>query len=93
MVVQIIVHVIAREDKIDDMKTLLGQLAERTKRELTCMHCVVAQDTSDKKDFTVMQTWERPDMYNKHFQSAVNQDFLNKIKEISSVEPAIHQVA
>lgn len=40
----------------EEMKALLIQLKERTKRELTCMNCTIAQDPSDKKDFTIMQT-------------------------------------
>ncbi len=40
----------------EEMRTLLFQLHERSKRELTCMHFIITQDTTDKKDFTILQT-------------------------------------
>jgi len=87
MVVRIIGRVSAQEGKIEEMKELLIQLKERTKRELTCMNCTIAQDSSEKKEFTIMQTWERNDMYNKHFQSVANQEFIAKIKDLATAEP------
>jgi len=64
------VFFVAKDDKINELKALLGTMVEASRAEDGCLLYNIYQTDSDPKTFVVIETWESEVALDGHKNSA-----------------------
>jgi quinol monooxygenase YgiN len=86
-VLRVVARIIARPDKIEELKTLLIQLIEPTRQEEGCLQYELLQNQDDPTDFTFVETWTTKSALDAHLASANVQTALEKLNDLVASEP------
>src|SRR4051794_39762071 len=86
---QVIARSIARPDKVQELRTLLQNLIEPSRKEKECLKYVLLQNTNDPTDFTAVEDWTDGAAYQGHLSSPHIRDALGKFGSLAAGAPDI----
>jgi quinol monooxygenase YgiN len=84
---KVILRVIAKSNKIDELKTILLQLAAASRRENGCLDYEVLQNTTDPRDFTLVEAWTTEAALDNHLITAHVQEAFSRGIPLLAKEP------
>lgn len=67
--VRVVAHVVALPGKQEEVKMILTDLVEPTRREEGCILYELLQNQEDSTDFVFVEEWESETLLNAHFDS------------------------
>jgi quinol monooxygenase YgiN len=85
--VKVILRVIAKPDKIEELRSVLLQLAAASREEDGCLGYEVLQNTADPYDFTLIEEWTTEGGLDTHLTSAHVQEAFSKGIPLLAKEP------
>lgn len=86
---QVVVRIIARPDKVQEVRTLLKNIIEPSRKEKGCLQYVLLQNSKDPTDFTAVEEWTDAAAYQGHLTSPHVQDVLGKFGPLTVGAPDI----
>src|SRR3954470_10024965 len=90
---QVVVRMIARPDKIQEVRTLLKNIIEPSRKEKGCLRYVLLQNANDPSDFTAVEEWTDGTAYQGHLSSPHVQEVLGKFGPLTVGAPDIRHYA
>ena len=84
---KVILRVIARPDEVDELKNVLRQLAAASRQENGCLDYEVLQNTADRCDFTLVESWTTEAALEAHLTTAHVQEAFSKGIPLLAKEP------
>ena len=76
----IIANIIAKEDKIELVKSELLKLIDVTRAEQGCINYNLHQDNEDPKHFLFYENWESRELWQTHMDNQHLKDYLAATK-------------
>ena len=87
--VRVIARVTSLPDKVEELKTLLLNLVEPTRREKGCLSYQLLQDKTDAAEFVFIEEWAGDLAENAHMMTSHVQDTLSKAQSLVAKAPDI----
>jgi quinol monooxygenase YgiN len=84
---KVILRVIARPGQVDELKKVLRQLAAASRQENGCLDYEVLQNTADRCDFTLVESWTTEAALEAHLTTAHVQEAFSKGIPLLAKEP------
>ena len=85
----VVAHLVAKPGKIDDTKTFLLSLVEKTRAEEGCIDYHLHQDDANPAEFTFYENWVSRDAWDKHMEMPYLKEFVAKAPELFAAEAHI----
>lgn len=89
--VRVVARIIAKSDRIEELKTVLSQIIEPTRKESGCIQYDLLQNTVDFTDFTFVEEWETEGALEAHLQSTHIQTALKEVASLVASPPNIRR--
>jgi quinol monooxygenase YgiN len=86
---RVIARVIARQGKVEELKTLLRSIVEPTRKETGCIQYELLQSKTDPTEFIFVEEWTCENALNQHLASSHIQAALNQLDQLAMGEPEI----
>ncbi len=86
---QVVVRMTARPDKVHEVRTLLKNIIEPSRKEKGCLRYVLLQNSNDPTDFTAVEEWTDGIAYQGHLNSPHVQEVLGKFGPLTVGAPDI----
>lgn len=80
--VRVLARVIALPDKIEEVKSLLLQLVEPTRKEEGCINYILLQNSENAAEFSFIEEWENNTVLYAHLQSSHVQQIATKVQSL-----------
>lgn len=87
--VRVVAKVLSLPDKVEEMKSVLKTLTEKTRQEAGCIRYDVLQNKDNPADFTMVEEWETQESINAHFEAAHFKEAVDLQKSLLSEEANI----
>lgn len=84
---KVVLRVIAKSDKIDELRAILLKLAASSRQEDGCLDYEVLQNTADPCDFTLVEAWTTEAALDTHLTTAHVQEAFSKGIPLLAQEP------
>lgn len=88
---RVVARIIARPDRVDDVRSLLSELIEPTRKEPGCIVYELLQNKSDPTDFTFVEEWESDDALDYHAVSEHIKNATSRLAGLISAAPDIRK--
>ncbi|HEY9811848.1 MAG TPA: putative quinol monooxygenase [Halomicronema sp.] len=89
--VRVVAKVLALSDKIEELKTLLIELLEPTRKETGCIFYDLMQNQTNPTEFVFVEEWESEADLQAHLASAHIQKALAKCENLVEMPPDIRR--
>lgn len=89
--VRVVARLIAQEDSIDKVRTVLTTLIEPSRQEQGCVSYELLRNSADAKDLTVVEEWQTDAALDAHFETAHFHEATTKLQGILAGEPDIRR--
>ena len=86
---RVVARIVAKPDKVEEVRELLSGLIEPTRREEGCVAYELLQNRSDPTDFTFVEEWASDAAFDAHFTTLHIQDALPKLQDLAAEAPDI----
>ena len=86
---RVVARIVAKPDKVEEVRELLSGLLEPTRREEGCVVYELLQNRSDPTDFTFVEEWTSASALDRHMTTAHIQSALPKVQELAAEAPDI----
>ena len=87
--VRVVARVVARPDKVDELREVLLGLLGPTRSEAGCIQYDLLQNATDPTDFTFVEEWTSFSALEAHLGSDHLQQAISVFSELVAVEPDI----
>lgn len=91
MTIRVVARLIAKPDRIDDLKAVTLSVLAPTRQEPGCLCYELHQNLQDPTDFTFIEEWESEAALEAHLQSLHIQQGMAKLEGIVTVMPDIRR--
>ncbi|MCS6805681.1 MAG: putative quinol monooxygenase [Acidobacteriota bacterium] len=88
---RVVARIIARPDKVEELRSLLMGLIEPTRKEPGCIAYELLQNKADETDFTFVEEWEDDAALDAHLASPHVREALSKAPALLAAEPDIRR--
>ncbi len=88
---RVVARIIARADKVDELRSLLAGLIEPTRKEAGCISYELLQNNQDPTDLTFVEEWESDAALDAHLETEHIREALRKVPDLVSAEPDIRR--
>ncbi len=88
---RVIARMIARPEKVEDLRQLLLSLPGPTRQETGCISYECLHNNVDPADFTFVEEWQNDEALDAHLQTPHLQYALSKLPDLLAVEPDIRR--
>jgi quinol monooxygenase YgiN len=88
---RVVARIVARPDKIDELRSLLTGLIEPTRKEAGCITYELLQNRVDATDFTFVEEWDDDAALDAHLASPHISNALAKVPELLAAAPDIRR--
>jgi len=88
---RVVARIIARPERVDDLRALLNELIEPTRNESGCITYELLQNKSDPTDFTFVEEWESDDALDAHAASEHLKQVGSRLKGLIIGAPDIRK--
>jgi quinol monooxygenase YgiN len=89
--VRVVARIIAKSDRIEQLKTVLSQIVEPTRKESGCIQYDLLHNAVEPTDFTFVEEWETEAALEAHLQSAHIQTALREVESLVASPPDIRR--
>ena len=89
--VRVVARVIARPDKVEELKAVLGRLITPTRAESGCIRYDLCQNYNDPTDFTFIEEWESAEQLDAHLASQHLKTAVEQLTGLVAVDPDIRR--
>lgn len=89
--VRVVARVVARTDKVEELRGLLSGLLEPTRQERGCVTYELLHNRTDPTDFTFVEEWASDAAIDAHLQSPHVQQALLKLPDLAAGAPDIRR--
>lgn len=89
--VRVVARIVAKPDKVDELREVLARLIEPTHAEPGCIQYEMLQNNADPTDFTFVEHWESDASLDAHLASEHLQAALADLPQLISGEPDIRR--
>jgi quinol monooxygenase YgiN len=86
---RVVARVIARPEKVEQVKSILTKLVEATRQEEGCITYELLQNHQDVTDFTFVEEWESQALLEAHLASAHIAQAKSQLEGAIAAEPDI----
>jgi quinol monooxygenase YgiN len=86
---RVVARVIARPEKVEQVKSILTKLVEATRQEEGCITYELLQNHQDVTDFTFVEEWESQALLEAHLASAHIAQAKSQLEGAIVAEPDI----
>lgn len=87
--IRVVARVVALEDKVEPVKSVLIGLIEPTRKEDGCLVYELLQNQKDSTDFTFVEEWESQELLDAHLASAHIAEAVSQLNGLLAAEPDI----
>ena len=87
--IRVIARVTSQPDKVEELKSILLNLIEPTRREKGCLSYQLLQDKTDAAEFVFIEEWAGDSAENAHMTTSHVQDTLSKAESLLAKAPDI----
>jgi quinol monooxygenase YgiN len=87
--IRVIARVTSQPDKVEELKSILLNLIEPTRREKGCLSYQLLQDKTDAAEFVFIEEWAGDLAENAHMTTSHVQDTLSKAESLLAKAPDI----
>ena len=91
--VRVVARVVAKSDKVEELRALLRSLLEPTRKERGCVMYELLHNRTDPMDFTFVEEWASDAAVDAHLQAAHVQQALLKLPDLAATAPDIRRYA
>jgi quinol monooxygenase YgiN len=91
--VRVVARVVAKSDKVEELRALLRGLLEPTRKERGCVTYELLQNKTDPTDFTFVEEWASDAAVDAHLQTPHVQRALAKLPDLAAAAPDIRRYA
>lgn len=89
--VRVVARIVARPDKVEELRALLMSLIEPTRKEPGCIAYELLQNKADETDFTFVEEWQDDAVLDAHLASPHVREALSKAPALLAAEPDIRR--
>lgn len=86
---RVVARVIARPEKVEEVKSILIKLVEATRQEEGCITYELLQNHEDVTDFTFVEEWESQALLEAHLASVHIAQAQSQLEGAIAAEPDI----
>jgi quinol monooxygenase YgiN len=86
---QVVVRILARPDKVEEVRSLLTNIIEPFRQEVGCISYELMDNSNDPTDFTAIEEWENEAAYQGHLASPQAQEVLAKFADLTIGAPDV----
>lgn len=90
---RVVARIRAKEEKIEEVRKLLGGLIEPTRGERGCVSYELLQNREDPADFTFVEEWASDEAFKAHFETEHIKNALPQLPDLASEDPDIRTYA
>jgi len=83
---RILVKKLIKEDKIEEMKALFGELIAATRKEDGCIEYALFQNAENPRVYILMEEWRDQPSLEAHMQTDHFKTIIPKIDEVTETE-------
>ncbi|MEW6496150.1 MAG: putative quinol monooxygenase [Cyanobacteriota bacterium] len=87
--IRVVARVVALEDKVEQVKSVLIGLVEPTRKEEGCLVYELLQNQKDSTDFTFVEEWESQELLDAHLASAHIAEAVSQLNGLLAAAPDI----
>jgi quinol monooxygenase YgiN len=91
MPIQVVAHITARPDKVEETRAVCTGLIAATRREAGCIRYQLYQNNADPTDFTFVEEWESDAALDAHMQTPHVAAAIARAAEILAAPPDIRR--
>jgi quinol monooxygenase YgiN len=88
---RVVARITARPERVDDVRALLSELIEPTRKEAGCIRYELLQNKSDPTDFTFVEEWENDDALDAHAASEHIKQVASRLTDLITGAPDIRK--
>jgi quinol monooxygenase YgiN len=88
---KVIARAAAKADSVKQVRALLIEGVEPTRREPGCLSCQLLQNRADPTDFTIIEEWTSAAAEQSHFATPHISDALRQLPELLAAEPDVRR--
>ncbi|MEW6211281.1 MAG: putative quinol monooxygenase [Acidobacteriota bacterium] len=88
---RVVARIIARPDKVEELRSLLAGLIEPTRKEPGCISYELLQNRHDPVDLTFVEEWESDAALDAHLATEHIREALAKVPKLVAAEPDIRR--
>ena len=85
--VRVVARIMAKPDKVSELRTILSSLTETTRKEKGCIRYEMLENRSDPTDFTFVEEWADDAALETHLTGL--QSSLPKVMDLVTEPPEI----
>ncbi|MGO7017056.1 putative quinol monooxygenase [Rhizobium leguminosarum] len=85
----VIAHLVTRPEKIDEAKTAMLSLIEKTRSEDGCLDYDLHQGNENPMEFTFYEIWKNRQAWEEHMEMSYLKEFVARGDEFFEIEPKI----
>ena len=87
--IRVVARVVARSDKVEEVKSVLLGIIELTRKEEGCIVYELLQNQEDPTDFTFVEEWGSQELLNAHLASPHLAEASSQLKGLVAAESDI----
>ena len=87
--IKVIARVTSLPDKVEELKSLLLNLVEPTRREQGCISYYLLQDKTDPAEFVFIEEWANDSAIDNHMTTSHVQEAFSKAQSLFAKAPDI----
>ncbi|MCO1601876.1 putative quinol monooxygenase [Desulfosporosinus nitroreducens] len=84
--IKVIAKLTIKEDKIEELKSIIPELVAETRKEDGCLSYQLFQDVKNKKMLSFVEDWVSNEALQRHINSKHFQEAMPKIAELQEKE-------
>ncbi|MDO0823431.1 putative quinol monooxygenase [Desulfosporosinus nitroreducens] len=84
--IKVIAKLTIKEDKIEELKSIIPELVAETRKEDGCLSYQLFQDVKNKKMLSFVEDWVSNEALQRHMNSKHFQEAMPKIAELQEKE-------
>jgi quinol monooxygenase YgiN len=88
---RVVARIVAKPDKVGELRSLLTDLIDPTRKEKGCRIYELLQNTTDPTDFTFVEEWDTDASLDAHLSAEHIQEALAKFPELTAAPPDIRR--
>jgi quinol monooxygenase YgiN len=89
--VRVVARISARPDTVNEVRSLLNELIEPTRKEPGCISYELLQNNSDPTDFTFVEEWQSDEAIDAHLGTEHIQSVISRVTGMLAAPPDIRK--
>jgi quinol monooxygenase YgiN len=89
--VRIVARITSRPEKLEEVRSILLGLVERTRTEKGCISYQLLQDKNDPREFCFIEEWTDDSAIDAHLMTPHLQDAFSRVKSLLAGDPDIRR--